>query len=85
MITRESIRPYVYTLFSDIIVGEYAVVGTGSTLLPGAVLPDGVAVGAMSMVKSSLEEWGIYAGVPCRKLAERSKKCVTLAQELQKE
>lgn len=74
---------YTHTLFSDITVGEHVVVGTGSTLLPGAVLPDGVAVGAMSMVKSRLESWGIYAGVPCRRLAERSKRCVELAHKLQ--
>ena len=76
---------YTNAFSSDITLGEHVIVGTGSTLLPGAVLPDGVAVGAMSMVKSPLEGWGIYAGMPCRKLAERSKKCVTLAQELRKE
>ena len=73
---------YTHVTFSDIVVGEHVVVGTGSTLLPGAILPDGVAVGAMSLVKTSLPPWGIYAGIPCKKLSERKKGCLKWAQEL---
>lgn len=73
---------YTHVICSDIVVGEHVVVGTGSTLLPGAQLPDGVAVGAMSMVKSALAPWGIYAGVPCRKISDRSKGCLKMAQTL---
>lgn len=73
---------FTHTLVADITVGKHVVVGTGSTLLPGAVLPDGVAVGAMSLVKSALQPWTIYAGIPCRKLAERKKNCIKMALTL---
>lgn len=54
-------------------LGQHAVVGTGSVLLPGAMLGDGVAVGAMSLVSGSLEPFGVYVGVPVRRVKERSR------------
>lgn len=70
------------TIASDIVIGEHVIVGTGSTILPGAVLPEGVAIGAMSLVKCELSPWGIYAGIPCRKLQERERAPLTLVKQL---
>ncbi len=67
-------KELTHTIFSDIVIGKHVVVGTGSTILPGAILPDGVAIGAMSLVKTKLDPWAIYAGIPCKKIKERTKK-----------
>ena len=53
-------------------IGKYAQIGSGSTLLPGAELKEGTVVGSMSLVKSALEPWTIYAGVPCKQIKRRS-------------
>ncbi len=45
-------------------LGKHVVVGTGSTVLPGVVLKDGCAVGAMSLVTKSFDELSIVVGVP---------------------
>lgn len=55
-------------------IGEYVIIGTSSTILPGVVIGDGGSFGAMSLINSSTEPWGIYVGIPCRKIKERSKK-----------
>jgi len=60
-------------------IGEHVIIGSGSTVLPGVRMGDGVAIGAMSLVKSSLEAWGIYAGIPTVRLKERSRELVGLA------
>ena len=52
---------------------RFSQVGGGSIILPDVTIDEGVAVGAMSLVKSNLEEWGIYAGVPAKKVKTRSK------------
>lgn len=52
---------------------KHVLVGTGSTILPGVILEEGVAVGCMSLVKKSLEAWGLYMGIPCHRIRERSK------------
>jgi galactoside O-acetyltransferase len=48
------------------------VVGTGATVLPGASIGDGIAVGAMALVRVPLLRPGVYVGVPARWLRERS-------------
>lgn len=66
-----------------VVLSQYVTVGTGSTILPGVVLEEGTAVGAMSLVKSSLEGWKIYVGIPCKAIGERSKKMKELAEKVE--
>lgn len=54
-------------------VCKHVIVGTGCTILPGVTIGEGCAIGAMSLVKHSCEPWGIYVGVPCKRIKERSK------------
>lgn len=53
---------------------KHAIVGAHSVLLPGTTLGEGVSVGAMSVVSSSLEAWFVYIGNPVKKVVRRSKK-----------
>lgn len=48
----------------DIIIGRHVIIGTGSVILPGAIVGNGVALGALSLVKDRLLADTIYAGVP---------------------
>ncbi len=57
----------------NVVVGKYSQVGAGSIIMPGVVIGQGVAVGAMSLVLKSLDEWGLYAGIPVKFLKERKK------------
>ena len=59
-------------------IGRQVIIGAGATILPGADVGDGCAVGAMSLVLGPLAEWGIYAGVPVRRIRERSKQLLKL-------
>jgi virginiamycin A acetyltransferase len=46
-------------------------IGAQTTILDGAVLSQGVIVGAQSLVRAKLEPYGVYAGNPIMKLSER--------------
>src|SRR5712692_5867974 len=61
------------------------VVGAGSIVLPGCNIAEGTTVGALSLVKSSLAPWGIYAGVPVRRLRDRSRALLELERRLSEE
>lgn len=54
-------------------IGKYVQIGTGCTILPNVKIGIGCAIGAMSLVKKNLDEFTIYAGVPCEKIKDRSK------------
>lgn len=62
-----------HVISSIVTLEKYVQVGTGTTILPGVTIGEGSAVGSMSLVKQSLEEWGIYAGIPCKRLRDRDK------------
>lgn len=64
----------IHDIGKKVIIEEYVIIGTGSVLLPGAILRQGVAVGAMSLVKEELQPFKIYAGIPVKYIKERSKK-----------
>ena len=81
------ISPMVPEKFTNVIGGKvvlekHVVIGTGSTILPAVVIHEGTAVGSMSLVKNSLNSWGIYAGIPCKKIKKRSMKIKELENEL---
>lgn len=46
-------------------------IGAGSVILDGSIIPRGVIVGALSLVRERLEPYGIYVGNPLRKLGRR--------------
>jgi len=52
-------------------LGRYSMVGAHSVVLPGASLGEGAVVGALSLVKEPLPPWGVYAGVPARRIRRR--------------
>ena len=76
--------PSVYTGAKHIGVqlGKHVIVGSGSVILPGVTLEDGVAVGALSLVTKSCKAFGIYAGNPARRIAERKRDLLELEQQL---
>jgi galactoside O-acetyltransferase len=69
---------YRNVICQQVILEKHSIVGAGSILLPGAILLEGSAVGAMSLVNKELEAWGMYVGSPLRKLKNRSKGLLAL-------
>lgn len=65
---------------AEVFLGKHVIVGCGSVILPGVTLEDGVAVGALSLVKDSCNEFGIYAGSPARLIRERKRDLLELEQ-----
>lgn len=54
-------------------IGRHCIVGANSTVLPNVIFADGACLGAQSLVKSNLDPWILYAGVPAYKLKHRNK------------
>ncbi|MDQ7047613.1 MAG: acyltransferase [Sulfurovum sp.] len=65
----------------EIIIGKHSIVGAASLIMPGVILAEGTAVGAMSLIRKNTEPWGIYLGNPAKKLKNRSKDLLKLEKQ----
>jgi acetyltransferase-like isoleucine patch superfamily enzyme len=66
----------------DVTIRRHGIVGTGSVVLPGVTIGEGSTVGALSFVNRSLESWGVYGGVPARRIRDRAKNLIALEDQL---
>lgn len=62
-------------------MGKHVVVGSGSVILPRVSLGEGVAVGALSLVKSDCLAFHVYAGVPARVIGQRQQRLLDLEKQ----
>lgn len=64
-----------------VVLEPHVIVGSGSTVMPNVTIGEGTAVGSMSFVNKDLDAWGIYVGVPCKWMKERSKELLKKAED----
>lgn len=66
---------------STIVMKKHSIVALNCILIPGAVVGEGTALSTMSVLSRPTDDWWIYAGIPARKIKERSRKCEELEKE----
>lgn len=74
-------KQYTGIKHERVIIEKNSIIGTGSTVLPGVVVKEGTAIGAMSLVNRDTTEWGIFAGIPARRIKDREKELLRLQLE----
>lgn len=62
-------------------IGNHVILGTGTVVLPGVEIPEGVAAGAMTLFTRSVDPWTMYVGSPARRLKDRSRELLALTEE----
>jgi galactoside O-acetyltransferase len=73
---------YLNLKIAPVIIGRHVIIGSGSVVLPGCSIQEGSSVGALSLVTKSLESWGVYLGIPAKRIKSRSKKLLERELEL---
>ena len=63
-------------------LGRHVIVGSGSVILPGVRLEDGVAVGALSLITKNCDYFGVYSGNPARRIKERKRDLLELEMRM---
>ena len=66
-------------------IGRHAILGTGTIVLPGCDVGDGVSTGAGTVVTNPLDDWTIYVGQPARAIGPRSRSLLDLEAEYLKD
>lgn len=59
-------------------VERYSQIGAHCLIFPSLIIGEGCAVGACSLIRCSLDSWGIYCGIPAKRIKERSKAMLRL-------
>lgn len=77
------VHPHEYTNVTGgkVTIKRYSQVGANCIVFPNLMIGEGCAIGACSMVRNSLESWGIYWGMPVERHKNRSKKMLTFLNE----
>lgn len=65
----------------QITIEKHCIIGSSSVILPNAYLAEGVAIGAMSLVSRITRPWGIYFGIPAKRIKERKQDLIELEKD----
>ena len=63
---------------ADVLLCKHVIVGSGTVILPGVTLNEGVAIGALSLVEQDCESFGVYAGIPAKFRKQRKRNLLEL-------
>jgi galactoside O-acetyltransferase len=74
-------KPYIGGKFGKVTLGKHVIIGAGSVILPDVNIKQGSSVGALSLVNKDLEEWGVYFGIPVKKIKNRHKDILELEKK----
>ena len=74
-------QEFTDVIHADVYLGKHVIIGSGSVVLPGLRLEDGVATGALSFINQDCQAFGIYAGNPARRIKERQRTLLDVEQE----
>jgi galactoside O-acetyltransferase len=76
-LTGQAIPPQFTKLSGGLVeLHKHVILGTGTTVVGAAQLKEGSGTGAMSFVNTDLESWWLYAGIPARKIREKSRQAL---------
>lgn len=62
-------------------IRRHVIVGSTSVILPGVDLKEGSAFGSFSFINRDPEPWSMNAGIPARKIKERSRNLLELEKQ----
>lgn len=68
-----------------VIIGKHVIIGSSCTILGPCNIGDGCSIGAMTFVPKDLLAWGIYVGIPAKRLKNRRKNLLSLEKQFLKE
>lgn len=62
-------------------IKEHVIIGTNSVIFPGVIIDTGCSIGAMSLIIKDTLPWGIYVGIPAKRIKERKKSLLNLEKQ----
>lgn len=76
---------YKHVQSERVSIGKHVIIGSTSVILPGVVIAEGGAFGSFSLINKDSDAWSVNAGIPFRKMKDRSKKLLEKEESFRKE
>lgn len=73
---------YKKEIKEKIYIGKHCIIGANSVVMPGVTMAEGCSLGAQSLLHKSTEPWGVYFGVPAKKIKNRKKDLLEKEKEM---
>lgn len=54
-------------------IEKYVQIGSNTVVFPNLTIGEGTVIGASSLVRHSVESWGVYCGIPIKRIKNRNK------------
>lgn len=81
--TNPTVPPHLTNVkHGNVTIKKHVIVGAGSIILPNVTLSEGVAIGALTLVRKDCPAFGIYSGSPAKKIGERQRDLLEMAKTL---
>lgn len=64
-----------------VIIGKHVIIGSSCTIMGASTIGEGCSIGSMTLVTKDLDPWGIYVGIPAKRLKERKKNLLELEKK----
>lgn len=78
-------QKYTAHIGGPVFIGKHVIIGSSCTIMGPCNIGEGCSIGAMTFVQKELLPWGMYIGIPCRRLKERKKGLLSLEKQFLKE
>ncbi len=78
-------QKYTAHLGGPVKIGKHVIIGSSCTIMGPGNIGEGCSIGAMTFVQKDLQPWGIYVGIPCKRIKERKKGLLSLEKQFLKE
>lgn len=56
-----------------VIIGRHVIIGSACTIIGPCHISEGCSIGAISLILKDLAPWGIYTGIPAKRMKDRKK------------
>ena len=73
---------YLLLHHSTITMERYSTLGTNVVVHPNITIGEGSVVGSCSLVTQDLDPWGIYVGIPAKRIRDRKKENILKYSEI---
>ena len=74
-------QKYTAHIGGPVIIAKHVIIGSACTIIGPSVIGEGCSLGAMTFVHRNLKSWGIYFGIPAKRLKERKRGLLKLEKE----